>query len=271
MATNESNSLRPCPFCGGAVTVDLVSRPWQLDDYAISCPKCYQRFCFARTEAEAVKQFNSRPAEDALQAQLSSLTSAGETAAQAAQQRIEALTEERDELRAAIGIIAEASRRASQLWQKAHPHSNIWPDMAKAEVWLLEQNAQLRRELEAVRAALEGLMPFFRDDLDEIRETPLGKVVQRALDVLEIQNTKYTHELKKAQSVCRDIWRMFGIPGFEPKTEVGLLIDRARECGFGPKKIDGETCDCDRTVLHDCVCPWCKERYAAALQSQKEK
>ena len=25
-----------------------------------------------------------------------------------------------------------------------------------------------------------------------------------------------------------------------------------------------ETCDCDRTVIHDCVCPQCRERYLVA-------
>jgi hypothetical protein len=34
--------------------------------------------------------------------------------------------------------------------------------------------------------------------------------------------------------------------------------------GDGGTGEQGETCDCDRTVIHDCVCPYCRQRYLAA-------
>lgn len=45
--------------------------------------------------------------------------------------------------------------------------------------------------------------------------------------------------------------------------EVGALGMEAIRAGLQSKSMteEGETCDCDRSVIHDCACPYCRQRY----------
>jgi len=71
-----SDKLKPCPFCGTKphpITADLLTRPCFYYE-------CENKTCHAAekgwhdTEQEAIDAWNSRPIEDALQAEIETLT-----------------------------------------------------------------------------------------------------------------------------------------------------------------------------------------------------
>jgi hypothetical protein len=60
------------------------------------------------------------------------------------------MTAELSELRHTYQLMSDASRRAASMWREAHPGAEIWPDMAQAEIWLLEQNERLAVQVAAL-------------------------------------------------------------------------------------------------------------------------
>ncbi len=77
---------------------------------------------------------------------------------------VERLTAERDELKATLQLMADASRHAALLWKAQHP-GDVWPDQAENMVWLVEEHKRIAAELAAARKALADIWDeVFEDD-----------------------------------------------------------------------------------------------------------
>ena len=62
-----SKELRECPFCGGE---DVEYLPDGFGNWLVGCVTCdYRIQCVSCTEDEAIRYWNTRPAEDALRAE----------------------------------------------------------------------------------------------------------------------------------------------------------------------------------------------------------
>jgi hypothetical protein len=71
-----SENLKPCPFCGGnAVFVDIHGSVDDDEDYPLNYAVCDDVKCMPLPLHFEVKQWNSRPIEDALRAELARVTS----------------------------------------------------------------------------------------------------------------------------------------------------------------------------------------------------
>lgn len=66
MSDKTSDSLKPCPFCGGKAEVNLM-----LGNYCVTCTECMGSVFPARgmTKGEAIQAWNNRkPVDDVLKA-----------------------------------------------------------------------------------------------------------------------------------------------------------------------------------------------------------
>lgn len=70
-----SKELKPCPFCGGDASLivkEFFGFPEE-DVYTVACNDCNSRSCYSDDRKETVKVWNTRPAEDALKAEVERL------------------------------------------------------------------------------------------------------------------------------------------------------------------------------------------------------
>jgi Lar family restriction alleviation protein len=70
-----SEELKPCPFCGGDASL-IVKTFFGLpeeDVYTVACNDCKSQSCYSDDHKETIKIWNTRPAEDALKAEVERL------------------------------------------------------------------------------------------------------------------------------------------------------------------------------------------------------